>query len=74
MMKQLISRPSRLSYAERKIVDKQVLILSKIFEPYVSEYGSEVVVVRKKDGTPRMRIDCRKINKNMVKDSVGVSR
>ncbi|GJQ80721.1 hypothetical protein Trydic_g9318 [Trypoxylus dichotomus] len=60
----------RLPLVEREIVDKQVCewIQEGIVEPCASEYASQVVVVKKKDGTPRVCIDYRKINKKIVKD------
>ncbi|GJQ68563.1 hypothetical protein Trydic_g17123 [Trypoxylus dichotomus] len=39
-----------------------------IVEACASEYSSQVVVVKKKDGTPRVCIDYRKINKKIVRD------
>ncbi|GJQ65898.1 hypothetical protein Trydic_g3998 [Trypoxylus dichotomus] len=60
--------PRRFSL--REIVDKQVgeWIKEGIVEPCASEYSSQVVVIKKKDGTPRVCIDYRKINKKIVKD------
>jgi len=61
--------PRRLPFAERKIVAEQVeRIKEGIVEPCSSEYSSQVVVVRKKDGTPRVCIDYRAINRMIVKD------
>ncbi|GBM79480.1 Retrovirus-related Pol polyprotein from transposon 297, partial [Araneus ventricosus] len=39
-----------------------------IVESCSSEYSSPVVIVRKKDGTPRVCIDYRRLNKAIVKD------
>lgn len=33
-----------------------------------SEYASPVVIVKKKDGSPRLCVDYKKLNKIMVKD------
>jgi len=62
--------PRRLPFAERKIVAEQVeqWIKEGIVEPCSSEYSSQVVVVRKKDGTPRVCIDYRAINRMIIKD------
>lgn len=64
-------RPRRLPFPERKIVDDQVTkwLADGIVEPCSSEYSSQVVVVKKKDGTPRVCIDYRALNKNIVKDN-----
>lgn len=61
--------PRRLPWAEREIVDKQVeeWVDNGIVEPCSSEYSSQVVVVKKKDGSPRVCIDYRKINTIIVK-------
>ncbi|KAL0273093.1 UNVERIFIED_CONTAM: hypothetical protein PYX00_005850 [Menopon gallinae] len=51
--------PSRLPFAERDVVDQQVEkgIEEGIVKPCNSEYASRVMVVKKKDGTPRSCID-----------------
>lgn len=66
----IFSRPRRLSPAEKSIVDNQVKdwLEQGIIEPSSSEYASQVVVVKKKDGSPRVCIDYRRINKSVVKD------
>lgn len=38
------------------------------YQPSISEYASPVVLVRKKDGTTRLCVDYRQINKKIVKD------
>lgn len=60
----------RLPPKEANIVEKQVndWIDEGIVEPCSSEYASPVVVVKKKDGSPRLCVDYRKINRVMVKD------
>ena len=63
-------RPRRLPFAERDIVDQQVQtwLTDGVIEPSQSEYSSQVVVVKKKDGSPRVCIDYRKLNKKILKD------
>ncbi|GFT76107.1 retrovirus-related Pol polyprotein from transposon 297 [Trichonephila clavipes] len=39
-----------------------------VIEPCSSAYASQVLVVRKKDGSPRVCIDFRKLNRVLVKD------
>lgn len=55
---------------ERKIIDDQVQewIEKQIMEPCTSEYVSPVIVVRKKDGSPRVCIDYRRLNKKTCMD------
>ncbi|GBO45647.1 Retrovirus-related Pol polyprotein from transposon 297 [Araneus ventricosus] len=62
--------PRRLPFSEKKIVQTQVAewLEQGIVEPCFTEYSSPVVIVRKKDGTPRVCIDYRKLNKVVVKD------
>jgi len=66
----IYQRPRRLPTVERDIVEKQVRDWLKdgIVEPCSSEYASPVVVVKKKDGSSRVCIDYRKLNRIMVKD------
>ncbi|GBO30038.1 Transposon Ty3-G Gag-Pol polyprotein [Araneus ventricosus] len=63
-------KPRRLPFSKKKIVQTQVAewLQQGIVEPCSSEYSSPVVIVRKKDGTPRVCIDYRKLNKVVVKD------
>ncbi|GBN25984.1 Retrovirus-related Pol polyprotein from transposon 297 [Araneus ventricosus] len=63
-------QPLRLPFSEKKIVQTQEAewLEQGIVEPCSSEYSSPVVIVRKKDGTPRVCIDYRKLNKVVVKD------
>ncbi|GFV92208.1 retrovirus-related Pol polyprotein from transposon 297 [Trichonephila clavipes] len=60
----------RLPFTERDIVDKQIYEWTQngIIEPCSSAYSSQVLVVRKKDGSPRVCIDFRKLNRVLVKD------
>ncbi|GBM35453.1 Retrovirus-related Pol polyprotein from transposon 297 [Araneus ventricosus] len=63
-------QPRRLPFSEKKIVLTQVAewLEQGIVEPCSSEYSSPVVIVRKKNGTPRVCIDYRRLNKVVVKD------
>lgn len=66
----IYSKPRRLPLTERRIVDEQVeeWLKEGIVEECSSDYASPVVVVRKKDGSPRVCIDYRKVNQVIVKD------
>ncbi|GFU24767.1 transposon Tf2-9 polyprotein [Trichonephila clavipes] len=62
--------PRRLPFTERDIVDKQIdeWTQNGVIEPCSSAYASQVIVVHKKDGSPRVCIDFRKLNRVLVKD------
>ncbi|XP_053964372.1 uncharacterized protein LOC128867288 [Anastrepha ludens] len=66
----IFSRPRRLPIAEKLIVDSQVeqWLSDGIIEASDSEFCSPVVLVKKRDGTPRLCIDFRRLNKVMIKD------
>ncbi|GFV94356.1 transposon Ty3-I Gag-Pol polyprotein [Trichonephila clavipes] len=68
--KPIYHSPRRLPFTERDIVDKQIdeWIQNDVIEPCSSAYASQVLVVRKKDGSPRVCIDFRKLNRVLVKD------
>lgn len=63
-------RPRRLSLKEQEIVEKQVSewLEKKIIRVSYSEYSSPVVLVQKKDGTTRVCVDYRALNRKIVKD------
>jgi hypothetical protein len=46
----------------------QHLLTSNLIQPSVSPYSSPVILVKKKDGTWRLRVDYRKLNDNIVKN------
>ncbi|KMQ91095.1 blastopia polyprotein [Lasius niger] len=60
----------RLSVAERNEVNAQIdeWLRNGIVQPSISEYASPVVLVKKKDGTSRLCVDFRLLNKKIVKD------
>ncbi|CAK1603490.1 unnamed protein product [Parnassius mnemosyne] len=62
--------PRRLSPLEMKVVDEQIKewLDQKIIRPSKSDFASPVVLAKKKDGTYRLCIDYRKLNKRIVKD------
>ncbi|XP_060666636.1 phosphatidylinositol 4-phosphate 5-kinase-like [Drosophila nasuta] len=61
----IYSRPRRFPFTERCIIDDQVeqWLQSGIVEHSDSQYCSPVVLVKKRDGTPRLCIDYRRLNK-----------
>ncbi|XP_076548116.1 uncharacterized protein LOC143306050 [Osmia lignaria lignaria] len=68
--KPVSQKPRRLPISERDALQKQIdeWLENGIVEPCASEYASPVVIVKKKDGSPRVCIDYRKLNKITVKD------
>lgn len=63
-------RPRRLASMEKEIVENQIKewLRDGVIEACASEFSSSVVVVRKKDGSPRVCIDYRDLNKRIIKD------
>jgi len=66
----IFARPIHLPFPERRMVSEQVeqWIKEEIIEPCSSDYVSPIVVTKKKDGTSRICIDYRAINRAIVKD------
>lgn len=64
------SRLRRLPFEEREIVENQIQewLEANILAPSSSKYSSPVLVRRKKDGTPRVCTDYRRLNEIVVRD------
>lgn len=62
--------PRRLATSEKQIVEKQIEEWLKvgIVSPSKSEYASPILLTKKKDGSARLCVDYRKLNKIVVKD------
>ncbi|GBM76597.1 Transposon Tf2-9 polyprotein [Araneus ventricosus] len=60
----------RLSFPENQAVNKQIdeWLDQGIVRQSSSEYESPIVLVKKKDGTARLCVDYRKLNRKLVKD------
>jgi len=69
-------QPSRHSTAESESIRKQVdaWLQDGIVRKSSSNFASRVVVVKKKDGTDRIRVDFRQINSMVLKDCFPVRR
>lgn len=63
-------RPRRLANQEKEIVENQIKewVRDGVIAAGSSEFASPVVVVQKKDGSPRVCIDYRDLNKKIIKD------
>lgn len=63
-------RPRRLSLKEQEVVDDQVSdwLEKGIIRVSYSEYSSPLVLVKKKDGSTRVCVDYRMLNKKIIKD------
>ena len=68
--------PYRMAPTELKVLKSQLIeLMDKGFiRPNVSHWGAPVLFVKKKDGTLRMCIDYRKINKVTVKNKYPLPR
>lgn len=63
-------RPRRISLKEQQVVERQMeeWLAAGIIRVSYSEYSSPLVLVQKKDGTTRVCVDYRLLNKKLVKD------
>ncbi|MCO5555924.1 hypothetical protein L7F22_009468 [Adiantum nelumboides] len=71
------NRPSyRVSAAQQKEIMSQVneLLEKELIQPCSSPFCSPVLLVQKKDGSWRMRIDYRALNKNIIKNRFPIPR
>jgi hypothetical protein len=64
------AHPHRVSPAQRAQIKEQVEELSRqgVIEPSSSPWSSPVVIIKKKDGSPRFCVDYRMLNARTVKD------
>ena len=69
-------RPFRLSLQEKIEVDRQVadLLQKGLIEPCASPFGAPVLFVLKRDGTLRMCVDYRALNKQTIRDRYPLPR
>jgi len=66
----IFSRPRRFAFAETNVIDEQIeqWLDNGIIEESDSEFTSPVVLAKKNDGSQRLCVDFRHINKVIVKD------
>jgi hypothetical protein len=69
-------KPCRLSPLEEKEVEKQLadLLAKGYIAPSCSAYGAPILFVQKKDGSLRMCIDYRALNKHTIRDHFPIPR
>lgn len=62
--------PRRMSLKENAIIEQQIenWLRDGVIRPSYSDYASPVVVVAKKDGSPRLCINFKKLNEKMLRD------
>ncbi|XP_074115209.1 uncharacterized protein LOC141537903 [Cotesia typhae] len=63
-------KPYRLSVEERQIVRKRIneLLEANVIHPSNSPFASPILLVKKKDGSDRLCVDYRELNKNTIAD------
>ncbi|XP_011058761.1 PREDICTED: uncharacterized protein LOC105148631 [Acromyrmex echinatior] len=68
--KNVAEAPRRLPLKEKEIIENQIneWVSEGIIELGSFEYGSPVVLVKKKNGSHRLCVDYRKLNRIMIKD------
>jgi len=66
----ILSRPRRFAFAETNVIDEQIeqWLDKGIIEDSDSEFTSPVVLAKENDGSQRLCVDFRRINKVIVKD------
>lgn len=66
----VFQNPRRLSPMELEIVEKQIdeWLKQKIIQPSSSDFASPIVLAQKKDGSYRICLDYRKLNKKIIKE------
>jgi len=68
--------PYRAGHKSRELITEQVDKMHKagVIEPAQSEWTSPVVIVTKKDGSPRFCVDYRRLNTATIRDSYPIPR
>lgn len=66
----IYERARRLAPLEKRVLNEQIdeWLREGVIRPSRSDYASAVVMVRKKDGSYRVCVDYRRLNKKVVKD------
>ncbi|GFU50401.1 retrovirus-related Pol polyprotein from transposon 412 [Trichonephila clavipes] len=63
-------KPRRFSYAEKSEITNQIQkwLDNKVIRPSSSDYASPIVLLKKKNGSTRLCVDYRKLNRKIIKD------
>ena len=67
-------RRQPITYVDLIEKQTQAMLDANIIEPATSEWASNVVLVKKKDGSMRFCVDYRQLNEKTVKDSYALPR
>lgn len=67
-------KPYRHSSIQKDVIEKMTteLLATGLIQPNKSPFSSPIVLVKKKDGTWRMCIDYRELNRNTIKDKYSI--
>ncbi|GFX43650.1 hypothetical protein TNCV_510991 [Trichonephila clavipes] len=66
----VVHKPRRFSHAEKSEITNQIQkwLDNKVIRPSSSNYASPIVLVKKKNGSTRLCVDYRKLNRKIIKD------
>ena len=69
-------KPYRIPYSQRELVKQELdqMLKARVIRPSTSPWASPIVLVTKKDGCVRFRVDYRKLNKVAKFDAYPMSR
>lgn len=68
--------PRRIPLFKRGVLEEEIQKLEEkgLIEKSTSPWSAQTVLVKKKDGSCRMCVDCRRLNENTIKDAYPIPR